>query len=89
MEENWENPEKFIPERFMVDTEPYKHLPFIAGPHMCIGHKFAMLEMKMVLCSLLREFEFSLVPNYTFRRIQALSVKPRPPLVLNVRRIKT
>jgi cytochrome P450 len=88
MEENWENPEKFLPERFMEDTEPYKHLPFIAGPHMCIGHKFAMLEMKMVLSSLLREFEFSLVPNYKFKRIQALSVKPKPPLVLNVRRIQ-
>ena len=86
-EENWTDPDKFIPDRFLSDIEPYKHMPFITGPYMCIGQKFALFEMKIVLISLLRDFEFEVVPGYKFRRIQALSVKPHPPLVLNVNKI--
>ena len=86
-EENWEDPESFFPERFNKEIESYKHLPFITGQYMCIGQKFAQFEMKIILACLLRQFEFSLVPGYEFKRIQALSVKPHPPLVLNVRKI--
>ena len=87
LEQNWEDPETFKPERFMSDIQPYHHLPFITGPQMCIGHKFATFEMKIVLASLLRDFEFSLVPGFKFKRVQALSVKPHPDLVLNVCKI--
>lgn len=87
MDENWEKADKFLPERFMDHAKLFHHLPFIAGKYMCIGHKFATLEMKIVLIYLLREFEFSLVPGYKFRRIQALSVKPHPDLVLNVKKV--
>ncbi|XP_052792882.1 uncharacterized protein LOC128226847 [Mya arenaria] len=87
-EENWPDAEKFEPERFMSTTvEPYHHLPFITGPYMCIGSKYALLEMKTVLASILREFRLQLVPGYTFRRIQALSVKPHPPLMLAVTKL--
>ncbi|KAF5289900.1 hypothetical protein FQA39_LY14962 [Lamprigera yunnana] len=56
------DPESFKPERFLDETNntrpKYAFLPFSSGVRNCIGQKFAMLEMKYVLCTLLRHYEF-------------------------------
>ncbi|XP_017491600.1 PREDICTED: probable cytochrome P450 4d14 isoform X1 [Rhagoletis zephyria] len=57
----FEEPEKFIPERFSIDDKqkisPFAYVPFSAGPRNCVGQKFAMLEMKSTICKLLRYYE--------------------------------
>ncbi|XP_037937861.1 cytochrome P450 4d8-like [Teleopsis dalmanni] len=55
----YENPEEFIPERFenMKMESAFVYLPFSAGPRNCIGQKFAMLEMKMILAKVVSTFE--------------------------------
>ena len=59
------NPAKYIPERFepdqLVHKLPYAYMPFSAGPRNCIGQKFAMLEMKILLSSLLRQYKMTAV----------------------------
>lgn len=64
----WNEPLKFIPERFELDNlttmNPFAYLPFSAGPRNCIGQKFAMLEMKSVVSKVLRHFEISLEPGF-------------------------
>ncbi|KXJ77562.1 hypothetical protein RP20_CCG007260 [Aedes albopictus] len=50
----------FVPERFL-DHEPYPYafLGFSAGPRNCIGTRYAWLSMKVMLSSILCQFELS------------------------------
>ncbi|XP_072749240.1 cytochrome P450 9e2-like [Anoplolepis gracilipes] len=56
----YDDPEKFRPERFldnkMYHNSPY-YMPFGLGPRMCIAHRFAMLEIKILLFYLLARYE--------------------------------
>jgi cytochrome P450 len=57
-------PNKFLPERWLTTNPcPYEYLPFSAGPRACLGSKFAMIEMKLVLSLLLQRFRVALAPG--------------------------
>jgi cytochrome P450 len=90
---NWEAPEAFRPERFLDESSidaaawKYRYLPFGAGPHVCIGNHFALLEATVVLALLLQRFEWtSLDPGPLAPKIGAtLSVKGGVPVTFSRR----
>ena len=86
----WKDPETFDPERFSRENKgnivPYTYMPFSTGQRSCVGKNFAMLEMKVVLSRVIREFELAnpdpedtsdieLVGNITVRPKNGIKVR--------------
>ncbi|CAF1495271.1 unnamed protein product [Rotaria sp. Silwood1] len=74
-EKHWHEPNKFDPSRF---NERYSDiwLPFGAGPRSCIGQNFAMLQAKIMLAAIVRQFHFELVPGQ--KHVPDVAVTARP-----------
>ncbi|XP_027196234.2 cytochrome P450 3A56-like [Dermatophagoides pteronyssinus] len=62
-EEYFPEPENFRPERFCKETADnfpnYAYLPFGSGPRACVAKSLALLEAKMALVWLIKNFQFS------------------------------
>jgi len=97
-EEHFDEPDRFRPERWLVDAGPSASsasrvsMPFGAGPRVCPGRHLAMLEIKMALAVLLGRFEIeSVAPTRTGAAADepaeelAFSMAPEP-LTLRLRR---
>nr|CRZ24315.1 BMA-CYP-43A1 [Brugia malayi] len=56
---------QFRPDRFLDYTTIQKRnwMAFGAGPRQCVGMRFAMLEIKIIICSLLKKFCFRKIEN--------------------------
>ncbi|WP_446341959.1 cytochrome P450 [Coleofasciculus sp. F4-SAH-05] len=61
-EELYPEPKKFKPERFLErQFSPYEYIPFGAGARRCIGAALAEFEMKLVLATILKQYQLELV----------------------------
>ena len=67
--ELWPDPERFDPERFAADRREdkvHRHAwePFGGGVHKCLGMAFAGAEVATILVHLLRQYDWSVEPDY-------------------------
>ena len=61
--ENYKDPEKFLPERWIDENgkfqyQPYKFIPFSMGPRVCLGESLARADLQLFTAMLFHRYEF-------------------------------
>ena len=63
-EDLYPDSKQFKPERFLErQFSPYEFFPFGGGSHRCIGGAFSLFEMKLVLATILSNYQIELANN--------------------------
>src|ERR1700756_4530504 len=83
-EKLWRDPNAFIPQRFLPPNPPpdrFAYLPFGAGPRVCIGAQFALVEATLALARLIRAFPVELLDKAPAMPIGVVTTQPdRSPM---------
>lgn len=85
------NPDKFDPDNFLPERSANRHyysfIPFSAGPRSCVGRKYAMLKLKVLLSTIIRNFhikstvaekDFKLQADIILKRTDGFRIKLEP-----------
>lgn len=87
----WSAPETFDPSRFSETNESkiekYTYIPFGAGPRICIGNHFALMEAHFLLALLVSRYRLSLVPGTHVVPLRQITCEPKDgmPMIVNRR----
>ncbi len=82
----WDRPDAFEPDRWQHDTPAGAYLPFSAGPRVCPGAAFAMIEGVVLLATLVARFRFAPGPGPLPVPVAHLTVRARDGITLMVTR---
>jgi unspecific monooxygenase len=83
-EKLWHDPDAFIPARFMAPAPPpdrFAYLPFGAGPRICIGAHFALVEATLALAGIIGAFKVTLLDKAPVMPVGVVTTQPdRSPM---------
>ncbi len=86
----WDRPDEFDPDRWQTEAGRASardgYLPFSAGPRVCPGAGFAMIEGVMMLSALVGRFRFSVATGPLPVPVAHLTVRSREGIRLRVER---
>ena len=83
----WNEPNRFLPDRWSdphLNKEAY--MPFGAGPRMCIGEHFAMMEVQLILTAIVNRFDFRLLSK-TISEKPLVTLRPLEPVMISIHKI--
>jgi cytochrome P450 len=82
----WEDPDAFDPDRWDRDTDRpnYAYFPFGGGPRICIGKQFSLMEAKLILATVAREFDLRLVSDEELDLRPSLTMHPADPVEMEL-----
>jgi cytochrome P450 len=84
----WEDPEEFKPERFLPENKASlnrsAYMPFLSGPHMCIGNHFALIEGQLLLAMLAQKVDLRESPRQSDEGKMAITMRPKYGLPVTI-----
>lgn len=76
----WDAPDAFDPGNFdpnkVKARHKYLHIPFGAGPRVCVGANFAMMQAQIILTTLLAHYRFEVTNRPTPYPVMTMTVRP-------------
>ncbi len=82
----WEEPQRFMPERFLPENKEklnrLAYVPFLTGPHLCIGNNFALMEGPLLLALMAQRYDLRMVPGQKIEREIAVTMRPKPAILV-------
>ncbi|HKY54960.1 MAG TPA: cytochrome P450 [Anaerolineales bacterium] len=79
--EYWQNPTEFKPERFLPENKASlnrnAYMPFLSGPHMCIGNHFALIEGQLLLAMMVQKYDVKETPMQSDEGKFAITLRPK------------
>jgi cytochrome P450 len=85
----WTDPDRFDPNRFSPENEAkisrYHYMPFGAGPRICIGMAFAIMEATAILATMLRAANFKADPGFDPTPLARVTLVPKGGMPMTVR----
>lgn len=80
----FENPEQFCPKRWQDNLEQRlprcTYFPFGAGPRVCIGKAFAMMETTLILAMIAQKFRLMRVADQSIELLPSITLRPKQGL---------
>jgi cytochrome P450 len=84
----WNDPDRFDPERFLPENESrqarYQFMPFGAGPRVCLGASFAMVEAIAMFASFIRAARFDIPNGYVPVPLSRVTLRAKGGMPLKV-----
>lgn len=84
----WEEPDRFDPSRFEPEKvkarHRYAYMPFGAGPRVCIGNAFAMMEAVAILAVLLQDVHLKNKGPADTEPLMRVTLRPENRLMMQV-----
>ena len=84
----WDKPDHFMPQRFLPGAreaiDRHAFLPFGAGPRICVGMQFAMVEAMIALATLTQRLRFSYAGSAEPEPMQRITLRPKDGMPMTV-----
>jgi len=87
------DPEKFDPERFTPENKeslhPCVYMPFGEGPRICVGMRFGIMQAKIGMALMLKNFKYTLNSKFPEMKLynKAPLLSPDGEVLLNIERV--
>ncbi len=87
----WENPLRFDPDRFTPQRSQsrpkHAYLPFGAGPRVCIGNHFALMEARIILATMAQHYAVDVEQADAVKLAASVTLRPAAGMPARLRRL--